>query len=114
LADQADKIRDLVNDAWKEALPALQQRLGSKPERAKIDLVVVDGMLDGLTQNDDSIEAIQLRRLREALVYEKEGRFPGIDLTRAFQDQCIEVYRDLLPGLALQKEAVFRLATLLT
>ena len=31
-------LRQLVDEAWKKALPMIRQRLGSEPERERLDL----------------------------------------------------------------------------
>lgn len=109
----ADALRAFLDEAWKDALPTLQQRLGSKPERTNVDIRVVDGLLDSLTYEDDPIEALKLGRLREALSYEAEGRAPDNNLNSAFDEQQVQLYSELLQGGQLHKGAIFALAGIL-
>ena len=103
-------LRQLVDEAWKKALPMIRQRLGSEPERERLDLELVDNLIDGLTEDDDPIEAMKLRELRVALVDQSEGTLPRKSLTAAFDARGIEVYYDLLRDSPVQKHAVFTLA----
>ena len=70
----------------------------------------MDNLIDGLTEDDDPIEAMKLRELRVALVDQSEGTLPRKSLTAAFDARGIEVYYDLLRDSPVQKHAVFTLA----
>jgi hypothetical protein len=103
-----DELRKYVETAWNEALPALRARLGVEPDRAVVDLEVIDGLLDSRTDHDP-IDGLRLQRLRRALVSQQGGEIQKILGEEAIEAR-IERYEALLADGPIQKWSALEFA----
>jgi hypothetical protein len=115
MPDQSDELRALVDEALKQAMPVLRQRLGAALDPATVDLALVEGVIEAWTDEDDPLEIILVRDLYSALRYQQEGQYPGKPLGESAERRMVgEVYRHLMARTPLRKSDVHDLAYRLT